>query len=59
MESRLDLELLDFVPNVFDHFVQLIKVLFMQFDDVSQLISFLFLGLDCSLELENLHCVIS
>jgi hypothetical protein len=34
VETSLNLELLDFVPNVLDHFVQLVKVLFMKLDNV-------------------------
>ena len=43
METSLDLELGDFSPNVVDHPVQLMKMLLMNVDNVSQKISFLFL----------------
>ncbi len=36
VETSLNLELLDFVPNVLDHFVQLVKVLFMKLDNVNE-----------------------
>ena len=43
VETSLDLELGDFSPNVVDHPVQLMKMLLMNVDNVSQKISFLFL----------------
>ncbi len=58
MKTSLNLELLDFVSNVLNHFVQLVKMLFMKFDDVGEEISLLLLGLNCSLLFGNLHCVV-
>jgi hypothetical protein len=46
VEPSLNLELGDFIANVVDHPVQLMKVLFMNVDNVSQKISFLFLRFD-------------
>ena len=46
METSLDLELGNFSPNVVDHPVQLMKMLLMNVDNVSQKISFLFLCFD-------------
>jgi hypothetical protein len=43
VEASLNLQLFDFVPNVLDHFVQLMKVLFMKPDNVGKKIHFLFL----------------
>jgi hypothetical protein len=43
VETSLDLELGDFFPNVVDHPVQLMKMLLMNVDNVSQKISFLLL----------------
>jgi hypothetical protein len=45
-ETGVDLELGDFLPNVVDHPVQLMKMLFVEVDNVSQKISFLFLRFD-------------
>jgi hypothetical protein len=36
METSLNLELLDFIPNVLNHFVQLVKVMFMKSDNVGE-----------------------
>jgi hypothetical protein len=45
-ETGVDLELGDFLPNVVDHPVQLMKMLFMEVDNVSQKISFVLLRFD-------------
>ncbi len=45
-KTSVDLELGDFFTNVVDHPVQLMKMLFMEVDNVSQKISFLLLRFD-------------
>ena len=45
-KTGVDLELGDFFPNVVDHPVQLMKVLFMEVDNVSQKISSVLLRFD-------------
>ncbi len=58
VETSLNLELLDFIPNVLDHFVQLVKVLLMKPGNISEKICFLFLCFYGSLQFGNLHCVV-
>ncbi len=58
VKASLDFELLNFIANVLDHLVQLVEVLFMKPDDVSQKISLLFLGFNGGLQLGDLDCVV-
>jgi hypothetical protein len=46
VEASLDLEFCDFFANVVDYPVQLVEMLFMNMDNVSQKISFLLLRFD-------------
>ncbi len=50
VESSLDFELLDFIANVFDHFVQLMEVLFVDVNNVCQKIHFILLFLNGCLQ---------
>jgi len=46
VKASLNLELGDFIANVFDHPVELMQMLFMDVNNVSQKISFVFLSLN-------------
>ena len=46
VKASLNLELGDFIANVLDHPVELVQVLFMDVNNVSQKISFVFLSLN-------------
>jgi len=58
VESSLDLELLDFIANVFDHRVQLVEMLFLDVNDVSQKIGFLLLCFDGRFQFGDLNSVV-
>ncbi len=58
VKSSLYLELLNFIANILDHFVQLVEMLFVQPDDVSRKIRLLFLGFNDGLQLGDLDRVV-
>ncbi len=54
----MNFELLDFIANVLDHFIQLVEVLLMKSNDVSQKISLLLLSLNGSFQFGNWYGVV-
>jgi hypothetical protein len=58
VESSLNLELLDFIANVFDHLVQLMEVLFVDVNNVRKKIRFLLLFFNGCLQFGDLDGVV-
>ncbi len=58
VKTSLNFELSDFVPNVLNHLVQLVEVLLMKSDDISEKISLLFLSLNGGLQFRDLNGVV-
>jgi hypothetical protein len=58
-KTCLYLESFEFIADVVDHVIQLVKVLTVETDDVSQQISFLFLGLNRGFTFGDLDGVVS
>ncbi len=58
VKASLNFELFDFITNVLDHLVQLLEVLLMKSNDISQEICSLFLGFNGGLQFENLNGVV-
>ncbi len=58
VKAGLNFECLDFFANVVNHLVQLMQVLLMELDDVSEKISLLFLGFDGGFEFGDLNRVV-
>jgi hypothetical protein len=58
VETSLNLELLDFIANVFDHLVQLMEVLFVNVNNVRKKIRFLLLFFNGCFQFGNLDGVV-
>ncbi len=58
VEASLDFELVEFIPNILDHFVQLMQVLLVKPDDISQKISLLFLRFNFGFQFGDLDRVV-